>query len=422
MIIDTNCNVDNRLFDFIWNNTTDAIFTIGHDGSIMDANPAFEALIGWKIEELRGLPLPPFFSHLTKKEHQEILYHFREGKNLPYILSKRKHKDGNILDIIASYRSINNQDILAVGMYKNFTEQMKVQHQLEAGRQAYQTLVESLTEAIIVTRKEKVVFVNFAGVKLFGQIRAEDMIGHLIWEFISSEHKVQIKEKINSIFDQINLENPILIKEKFTRNDGNIACVEMKVKLIEYNGKPSMQFLIQDISEKKKYEDQLEYLAFHDPLTELKNRREFSEIIKKSIKNAGEKNEKLAIMYIDLDHFKSINDSLGHETGDELLQQFANRLKSSVRNDDELFRIGGDEFIVLLKNITNCKQIERIAERMHSSFKVPYTINQHTFVVTTSIGISVYPDHGTIESYLISYADQALYKAKETKNQIVFYS
>ncbi|WP_028391210.1 sensor domain-containing diguanylate cyclase [Bacillus cihuensis] len=104
------------MFDLIWNNTTDAIFTIDHNGAIIDANPAFVDLFGWSVKELKGLTFPPFFSHITKAEHQIFLKHLREGRTYPYVVSKRKHKDGKVLDVIASYRSINNQDVLAVGM------------------------------------------------------------------------------------------------------------------------------------------------------------------------------------------------------------------------------------------------------------------------------------------------------------------
>ena len=156
-------------------------------------------------------------------------------------------------------------------------------------------------------------------------------------------------------------------------------------------------------------------------MTGLKNRRKFKELVKESIKEAEKTNEKIAIMYIDLDHFKSINDSLGHHVGDELLQQFAKRLKSSVRKNDELCRVGGDEFLVLLNNIANYEQLEKIAERMHTAFKAPYTINEQTFHVTSSIGISVYPEHGFREKHLISHADQALYRAKERELICILY-
>ena len=341
------------MFDLIWNNTTDAIFTIGHDGAIIDANPAFVELFGWDVEELKGLSFPPFFSHITKEEHQEMLQHLREGQDYPYVVSKRRHKDGTVLDIIASYRSINNQDILAVGMYKNFTEQMKIQRKLQASEEAYRTLVESLPEAIIVQRHGKIVFANSAGAQLFGKNRLKDIIGNSIWDFVSSEKREKIEEKFNRVMKQNKKDNSLSISGEFMRNDGKLICAEIKVNPIKYKGEPSIQFLIQDISEKRNYEAQLEYLAFHDPLTGLKNRRKFTELVKESIKEAEKTSEKIAIMYIDLDHFKSINDSLGHHVGDELLQQFAKRLKTSVRKNDELCRVGGDEFLVLLKNITN---------------------------------------------------------------------
>ena len=286
----------------------------------------------------------------------------------------------------------------------------------------YRTLVESLPEAIIVQRHGKIVFVNSAGVQLFGKNRLKDIIGNSIWDFVSSEKREKIEEKFNRVMKQNKKDNSLSISGEFMRNDGKLICAEIKVNPIKYKGEPSIQFLIQDISEKRNYEAQLEYLAFHDPLTGLKNRRKFTELVKESIKEAEKTSEKIAIMYIDLDHFKSINDSLGHHVGDELLQQFAKRLKTSVRKNDELCRVGGDEFLVLLKNITNDEQIEKIAERMHTTFKAPYTINEQTFHVTSSIGISVYPEHGLRERHLISYADQALYRAKESRNRFVFYS
>ncbi|WP_246197132.1 diguanylate cyclase domain-containing protein [Cytobacillus depressus] len=411
---------DIQVFDLIWNNTADAIFTIGHDGAIIDANPAFEALFGWNVEEIKGLSFPPFFSHITKEEHQEILLQLRKGKKFPYVVSKRKHKDGIVLDIIASYQPINNQEILAIGMYKNFTEQMKIQRKLQASEDTYRTLVESLPVAIIVQQHEKMVFANSAGLKIFGKNRLKDIIGKSLWDFVFSKEKEKIKEKFNRILEQKN--TSVSISDEFTTNDGKVICGEIKVNYIEYKGEPSIQILIQDISEKRNYEAQLEYLAFHDPLTGLRNRRKFTDIVKGAIKKVEKTNEKIAIMYIDLDHFKSINDTLGHNVGDEFLQHFAIRLKSCVRKNDELCRIGGDEFLVLLNNLTNYEQIKKIAERMHSTFKAPYSIDKKTFDVTSSIGISVYPEHGLNERLLISHADQALYRAKENRNRFVFYS
>lgn len=413
---------ETQIFDLIWNNTTDAIFTIGYDGSIIDANPAFEELFGWKVAELQKCSFPPFFSHMTRKEHQELLDHLREGQSLPYVLSKRKHRDGTVLDVIASYRSINTGNILAVGMYKNFTEQMRIQAKLQASEDTYRTLVESLQEAIIVQRQGEIVFINTAGVRLFGRPQLKDIIGKSIWDFIAGDQREKFEEKFNRVMQQKSEDKQITISGEFTRYDGKMICAEIKVNSIEYKGESAIQILIQDISDKRNYEAQLEYLAFHDPLTGLKNRRRFSEIVEESIKEAEKTKRKIAIMYVDLDHFKSINDSLGHHVGDELLQQFSQRLKSSIRKGDVPCRVGGDEFLVLLKDISHFQQIEKIASRMHSIFRKSYKIKGNTLKVTTSIGISVYPDHGYSVRNLISHADAALYQAKQSRNQFVLYS
>jgi diguanylate cyclase (GGDEF)-like protein len=140
------------------------------------------------------------------------------------------------------------------------------------------------------------------------------------------------------------------------------------------------------------------------------------------IEEAKSQENMLAVMYIDIDKFKEINDSLGHDTGDELLKQFANRLKENVRKNDILCRIGGDEFLVLLSGIKEEKDIWEIAERMYTAFQIPYRIKDQEIVVTSSIGISIFPESATDSRSLILHADQALYKAKEKRNQIIFHN
>ena len=165
----------------------------------------------------------------------------------------------------------------------------------------------------------------------------------------------------------------------------------------------------------------MEFLAFHDPLTGLTNRRHFIEVMGRKIEEAKSEEKRLAVMYIDIDKFKGINDSLGHDTGDELLKQFANRMKENVRKNDVLCRIGGDEFLVLLSDIKEEKCIGEIVERLYVAFQIPYKIKDQEFVVTSSIGISIFPESATDSRSLILHADQALYKAKEKRNRIVFH-
>lgn len=126
-------------------------------------------------------------------------------------------------------------------------------------------------------------------------------------------------------------------------------------------------------------------------------------------------------MYIDIDNFKEINDTFGHDFGDEVLKSFTSRLKENVRLGEVLSRIGGDEFIILLKDIMNRKDLLEITNRMKIALQDPYKIEGVEITVTCSIGISVFPENGSSSKTLIFHADQALYKAKKNKNQIILF-
>ena len=407
--------IGHEALELIWNNTNDAIFTIGYDGAVLTINRAFTDILGWDLLDLKEVTFPPFF--ISKEVQQEQLHVFKQGKDLPYFITKRKRKDGKIIDVLASYRSINNGDVLAVGMYKDYTEQMEIQRRLQASEECYRNLIEFLPDAIFVRNKEKIVFVNSAGVRLFGAKQSKDIIGHSIWEFILTDNIDEMENKLNLFSDN---EQEVMI-EKFVRFDGKVIWAEMIAMPIIFKGEAVIQVLFRDITEKKNYESQLEFLAFHDPLTGLTNRRYFIDLMGRKIEEAKSEEKRLAVLYIDIDKFKEINDSLGHDTGDELLKQFANRMKENVRKNDILCRIGGDEFLVLLSDIKEENCIGEIAERLYEAFQIPYKIKGQEIVVTSSIGISIYPESATDSRSLILHADQALYKAKEKRNRIVFY-
>lgn len=414
-------DTDFNVLDLVWNNTTDAIFTIGHDGSIMSANPTFENMLGWSIEDLKGIAFPPFLSDMTMEEHQEHLDQLRAGKDFPYSIMKRKGKDGKMLNMLASYRAINNKEILAVGMYKDFTEQILIQQKLEESEYCYRMLVEHLPEAIIKQRHGRIDFINSSGLQLFDVKQWKEIEGRSIWDFVSSKKRDEIQHQIDTVYDQNEWHTPQPIVDCLIRLDGEKIYTEIKIIPIGSKEEPDIQIVIRDVTEKKKYESKLEFLAFHDPLTGLKNRRIFTRNVSDSLEKARVTNEKIAIMYIDIDKFKEVNDTFGHDVGDKLLQQFADRLRSSVRENDVLGRIGGDEFLVLLKDIKDERQLESITKRMHANFQEPYTINGTVLNVTSSIGVSVFPDDGIKGRTLIYHADQALYRAKEERNRYYFY-
>lgn len=414
--------IDDHVLKLIWNNSTDAILVIGHSGAIINGNPAFQNMLGWELVELESMEFPPFIMEMTKQEHETFIHQLKEGHNFPYKIVKRRGKDGSILDILASYWSVNNDRILAIGMYKDFTEQALIQRKLEASEYCYRTLVEYLPEAIVKQTNGKIQFVNSTGMKLFGIARLEMAVDRSIWNFISSDRKDDIQQMISTIYEHNSSLQPKTIVAKLKLQGDKEIWAEVKVIPIGSKDEPEIQIVFRDVTEKKRYENALEHLAYHDPLTGLKNRRAFQDIALESLEAAKRNLGKLAMLYIDLDKFKLINDTYGHDKGDQLLQAFAQRIASSIRSSDMPCRVGGDEFLVLLTDIKDEEEIIRVVDRMITSFQEPYDLNQLKLNVTSSIGISVFPKDGQNVEQLIYHADLALYEAKKERNHYQFYS
>jgi diguanylate cyclase (GGDEF)-like protein/PAS domain S-box-containing protein len=186
---------------------------------------------------------------------------------------------------------------------------------------------------------------------------------------------------------------------------------------------------IRDITERKRREDalkqqnaELSHQAYHDTLTGLPNRQMFYESLHKSLEIASTNQELVALLFLDLDGFKSINDTLGHNVGDLLLKTVASRLKKCLRGSDTISRLGGDEFTVILPAIPGREEAAKVAEKICAAIIQPFILEEHTVSVTTSIGISLYPSDGQHPEILVKNADAAMYHAKERgKNQYQFY-
>ncbi len=209
----------------------------------------------------------------------------------------------------------------------------------------------------------------------------------------------------------------------FKRKDGSQAHCEIRFSLIidnqgQLNG---YHGILRDVSEQMAYQQQLRDLAYRDPLTELGNRKAFAEQLQHALEQAQQHGNSLALLYVDLDRFKEVNDRFGHDTGDVLLQAIAERMRNTLRQSEHLYRLGGDEFTLLMP-AGDAQSAGKLGERLIQALRQPFEFNGTRIdFVTPSIGIALYPQHADSASSLISAADQAMYQAKRVRNSVAFY-
>ena len=185
--------------------------------------------------------------------------------------------------------------------------------------------------------------------------------------------------------------------------------------------KKAIEKLQDEVLEHEKTQEQIKYIAYHDTLTGLPNRNLLNELLVHSITLAERNNKCMAVLFLDIDGFKMINDSKGHGMGDQILQEVAERLLKTLRKSDVIARHGGDEFIVIIEELDNCSGVELIANKIVNCFQEPFHLENQDYFLTTSVGVAVYPADGQTPDMLIKNADIAMYKAKENgKNQYLF--
>ncbi|QKE64027.1 diguanylate cyclase [Aquipseudomonas campi] len=209
----------------------------------------------------------------------------------------------------------------------------------------------------------------------------------------------------------------------FCRRDGSLGYYETRFSLVhDGQGRFSgFRGILRDISAQVAYQNQLLDMAYRDPLTGLGNRKAFAEQLKSALEQAQRQQGQLALLYLDLDRFKEVNDRFGHDTGDALLQKIAERLRNAMRQPDRVYRLGGDEFTLLLQDAT-CEMALKLAERLIAALSTPLQLGaQHIDFVTPSIGIALYPEHAQDPEGLIKSADSAMYQAKRERNRACVY-
>jgi len=303
----------------------------------------------------------------------------------------------------------------------DITERKKLESALKYEKSRAEITLESLSDGVIKTDSSGYVsFMNQAAERLTG------------WSLDSATNK-----NITTVFN-LNLArysqpvNTVIKTRQATATNTGVTLLarDGSTHLIEYSASPLFdedEFVgcvlsFQDTSEKHRLKEEVEWQAWHDSLTNLPNRTLLNDRFSIAISNANRTHNMVAVCVLDLDDFKPINDSYGHEYGDKVLIEVARRLSSSVRGDDTAARLGGDEFVLLLNDFQDRDEIDLSLTRISNTLSKPYQIGDHSFSISSSIGLSVYPDDNVDPDTLLRHADYAMYQAKQSgKNQFTYY-
>lgn len=276
---------------------------------------------------------------------------------------------------------------------------------------AFRAMVEQSPEMITRQTEDGVfLFVSRASEDLLGY-SSQELLGRSIFDFIHEEEVATVREYLSTVCRET---FPWAFSYRAVRKDGRTIWVETN-SMCEMQG--DVQEIVgysRDISDRKRVEDHIAYLAYHDELTGLPNRTLFQDRLTVALAHARRFSRLVAVIFIDLDHFKRINDTLGHSLGDQLLDTVASRLRETTRLSDTVARLGGDEFIVLLSEVAHEEDTARIAKKILDAMAQRFTLEGHHVYVSASMGIAVYPRDGEDSETLLKNADSAMYRAKNS--------
>ena len=388
----------------------DALFVCDGDGKIQFANRAAESILGYAQGELVGRSIDEM---IDDAEGDASTMNLRTGREM----TKERTflgRDRQPIEMMLSIAPVLQHDVPAGAILigRDIRERKENERKLQSAHDAlrdsesrYRLLFEQNAAGVCVTKLDgEIVDCNQTFAAMLRYERSE-LIGSRI--ALLYERPVERSE----IEQQLQRNNTLnSVETELRRKSGGSLFVLQNLTLAG----DRVHMTVADISDRKRAEEQIEFHAYHDVLTRLPNRKLFTDRLTRVLTHARRTGKPLAVMFVDLDHFKSINDTLGHTAGDDLLLEMARRLKGCVREEDTVARIGGDEFTIILSELRYSEDAVIVAEKIIAAVQKPLTVAETPIEVSASIGIALYPVDGGDPESLLRNADSAMYRAKES--------
>ncbi|MEK6211547.1 MAG: EAL domain-containing protein [Pseudomonadota bacterium] len=331
-------------------------------------------------------------------------------------------RDGSrktILDSAAPILSTDGEVLGAISLNEDITEQRALAETLRESEARYRALFEYSIDAIFLTRPGGAILAaNDAACRLLDY--GEEELRALGRDDIVD----RTDPRAQALLNQGDRGGAAHGELRLRRKDGGLVPVEFACATFrDRNGEACASLIIRDITDRKHAEERIEYLAYHDELTGIPNRAHFHRAFEHALATTQRYGLRCALMLVDLDRFKNINDTIGHEAGDQLLKQVAARLRTCLRDSDIIARLGGDEFVILMQDASSVEAVNAVALKILEATSRPLLIDDQEFLITASIGISTYPHDGSDMQTLLKNSDVAMYRAKESgKNGFQYFS
>ena len=404
-----------RSYSSMFQKTTEGLYQSTPEGRILRANNAAARMLGYaSAEELMaaGLNIAER-SYLHPELRAELLRRLEQDGEYTGQEIQITRRDGSAIWVSDNSRVVRGKDGKVEyyeGTLQDITQRKHAEDALAQSEEKYRTLVDMSQDGVFLCVQGNLVYVNRAFADMLGY-KPEEMTGLGFSTLLAPED-----HEAAGIFD---VSHPLpagheLHELRLMRRDGKTRITTaVTVAHVPYRGTPAVTGTVRDVTAQKKSEQELVRSAFHDPLTDLPNRSFFMEKLQQVLDHVGKRSsDRFAVLFLDLDRFKLINDSLGHSFGDRVLVSIARRLRTCLRPVDLIARYGGDEFTILVENVTGLDDATAVADRVHEELARAITIDSHDVFTNASIGIVMNAPHYKQPDEVLRDADTAMYRAK----------
>ena len=397
----------------ILENIENGYYEVDLAGNLIFFNDSLCKIFGYPRDELMGMNNREYMNPETAKRTYQLFNEvYKKGEPTKIFDWEFIKIDGSTINVeisISLMRDSKGESVGFRGILRDVTVRKQAEEALRESEEKYRSLVEFTEDSVyLVNRRKEYLFANETYLARLGLSR-DHVIGRPYDDFHSREDGEAFSEHIEKVLKT----GRFVQYEHRSQTDGRYFLRTLS-PVKQFDGSiETVTVIAKDITGRKQAEEELQYIATHDALTGVPNRALFNDRLTLALTQADRNKKKLAVMLLDLDYFKDVNDTLGHSMGDQLLRVVGNRLTELLRKGDTVARVGGDEFLLLLAEIARIKDANIIARKILEAFRKPFVLDDHEIMITTSIGVSIYPDDSDDANTLMKHADVAMYRAKD---------